>query len=165
MSARAVIDSLEFARSGTELHGEVAVAELARLADNLYDRGGSLRYLLRGQTDERQRLRLRLEVAGTIHLMCQRCLGRLPYQVALESRLLLLDEMAGGAEAEIEDLDAVAANPETDVWSLVEDEVLLALPMAPRHDDGDCQAALADEKDAAASPFAVLAGLKNKQVN
>lgn len=165
MSARAVIDSLEFARSGKELRGEVPVAELERLADGLYDRSGNLRYLLVGQTDGRQRLRLRLEVAGTINLRCQRCLERLPYPVALDSRLLLLEEKAGGAEADIEDLDAVAVNPELDVWSLVEDEVLLAQPMAPRHDDGECQAVVRGDKDPAAAPFAVLAGLKQKQVN
>ena len=165
MSARAVIDSLDFARSGKELSDEVPVSGLERLADSLYDRSGILRYVLVGQTDGRQRLRLRLKVEGTISLRCQRCLGRLPDPVALESRLLLLDDKAGGEEAEIEDLDAVAADPEMDVWSLVEDEVLLAQPIAPRHSEGECETAVDTAKDRAASPFAALAGLKQKQVN
>ncbi len=165
MSARAVIDSLDFARGGTELRGEVQVAALERLADSLYDRSGNLRYVLVGQTDGRQRLRLRLQVAGTINLKCQRCLGSLPYPVALESGLLLLDGKAGSAEVDIEDLDAVAADPEMDVWSLVEDEVLLAQPMAPRHADGECRDVVETGQDRATSPFAVLAGLKQKQVN
>jgi uncharacterized protein len=165
MSARAVIDGLEFARGGGEMRGEVQVAELGRLADSLFDRGGTLQYSLLGYTDGRQRPRLRLKVSGAISLKCQRCLGNLPYEVGMDSSLLLLGEAAGGADAEIDDLDAVAADPAMDVWSLVEDEVLLALPIAPRHPEGECLAGTGVGRDQAESPFAVLAGLKQKQVN
>jgi uncharacterized protein len=165
MSARAVIDSLEFAHGGKELRGDVQVAELGRLADSVHDRNGILQYTLVGHIDGRQRPQLRLRVAGALGLRCQRCLGNLPYQVALDSSLLLLGKDAGGDTAEVEDLDAVAADPEMDVWSLVEDEVLLALPIAPRHAEGECGLAAGADRDRTASPFAVLAGLKQKRVN
>jgi uncharacterized protein len=165
MSARAVIDGLEFARTGSEMRGEVPVAMLGRLADELYDDSGILQYTLAGQLDGRQRPRLRLQVTGTLNLRCQRCLGSLEFSVDQVSNLLLLERKSGGAEAELDDLDAIAADPEMDVWSLVEDEVLLAQPMAPRHAEGACAVMLGGGKDAAASPFAVLAGLKKKQVN
>jgi len=160
MSARAVIDGLEFVRSAAELSGEVLVTDLDRLADRLKDRGGTLRYKLVGNLDARQRPRLRVVVAGRISLECQRCLGRLPYDVALDSSLLVLAEGENGDTAEVDDLDAVAADPVMDVWSLVEDEVLLELPMAPRHVDGECHAMAEAERKLAASPFAVLAQLK-----
>jgi uncharacterized protein len=108
---------------------------------------------------------LRLKVNGTISLCCQRCLGGLPYDVEMDSSLLLLDEATVGASAGVDDLDAVAAGSAMDVWSLVEDEVLLALPIAPRHPEGECRAGIGAGRDQAASPFAVLAGLKQKQVN
>jgi uncharacterized protein len=165
MSARAVIDSLEFAHGGKELRGDVQVVELGRLADSVYDCSGTLQYTLVGHTDGRQRPRLRLRVAGAIGLRCQRCLGKLPYQVALDASLLLLSEDSGSDTAEVEDLDAVAADPALDVWSLVEDEVLLALPIAPRHPEGECELVAGADRDRAASPFAVLAGLKQKRVN
>ncbi len=142
------------------MRGEVAVAELIRLADSLGDRGGNLGYRLVGSVDGRQRPRLQLEVAGTLSLKCQRCLGNLPYAVAVDSSLLVLVEGAGGDTAEVEDLDAVVADPAMDVWSLVEDEVLLALPIAPRHVDGECHVMAEAERKLAASPFAVLSRLK-----
>ncbi len=43
MSARVVIDSVEFARAGQRLSGVAPVGELARLADSLFDAGGELR--------------------------------------------------------------------------------------------------------------------------
>jgi uncharacterized protein len=165
MSARAVIDSLEFARSSAELRGEVQVSALERLADTLYDSTGILRFVLTGRIDHRQRAGLQLTVAGNLNLRCQRCLGKLIYPLAVESHLLLLDGKSDSADVEIDDLDAVAADPELDVWSLVEDEVLLAQPMASRHEADECQAVAATGRDGAASPFAVLAGMKHKQVN
>lgn len=165
MSARAVIDSLEFARSGDELRGEVQVTELGRLADSLYDRGGNLQFVLNGLVDGHHRPRLRLAVTGKISIKCQRCLGNLPYDVEMHSALLLLDGEVAGDSAEIDDLDAVAVDPELDVWALVEDEVILALPIAPRHPEGECVVGGGAGQSRAASPFAVLAGLKQKQVN
>jgi uncharacterized protein len=90
--------------------------------------------------------------------------GCLPCPIELVTQLLLLDEKTSDVDAGVEDLDAIPVNPELDVWSLVEDEVLLAQPIAPRHMEGQCEAA-SKLKDDAASPFAALAGLKDKQLN
>jgi uncharacterized protein len=164
MSARAVIDSLEFARGSQQLDGEVQIAQLTRLADSLFNDVGALKYQLMGGCDARQRPRLQLVVAGSINLRCQRCLGSLPFPVAAAASLLVLTDKAGGATAELDDLDGVPADPHTDVWGLIEDEVLLALPLSPRHGDGLCSAAVDTSRDRAASPFAVLAKLKQDRM-
>jgi uncharacterized protein len=160
MSARTVIDSLDFASSGAQLSGDVQVVQLGRLTDSLHDSAGRLNFALAGEYDSRQRPRLRLTVTGSINLRCQRCLGRLEYPVAIETSLLVLVGVAGGESAEIEDLDGVPSNPHIDVWDLVEDEVLLAVPISPRHADGTCSAAVDSGRDRAVSPFAALAKLK-----
>ena len=162
MSAQAVIDSLEFARSGRQLHGEVKVAQLTRLADSLFDAGGNLRFALAGGCDAELRPRLNLKVEGEINLRCQRCLGRLPYPLAVESNLLVLTGSAGGETAEIDDLDGIPADSHTGTWALVEDEVLLAIPIAARHPAGLCRMATI-KQDGNASPFAVLAKLKRQR--
>ena len=164
MSARAVIDSLEFARNSQQLDGEVQVAKLARLADSLFDGAGELKYQLAGGRDTRQRPRLQLTVAGSINLRCQRCLGSLPHPVAVEASLLVLTDEAGGETAEFDDLDGVPADLHTDVWGLIEDEVLLAVPLSPRHPEGLCNAAVDTSLDRAPSPFAVLAKLKHDRI-
>jgi uncharacterized protein len=165
MSARAVIDSLEFARAGEILRGEAPVGELARLTDSLYDAGGELKYEVTGGLDARQRPRLQLAVAGSLNLRCQRCLGSLAYPVAVRASLLvLMTPEAGGETAEIDDLDGIPAAAHTDVWSLVEDEILLAIPLSPRHAEDECSPAAKAVGNHAASPFAVLAKLTHERI-
>jgi uncharacterized protein len=163
MSARAVIDTVEFARAGLRLSGEAPVGELQRLADSLFDTGGKLKYELAGGTDSKQRLRLQLAVEGSINLRCQRCLGSLAYPVAVQANLLVLAQQAGGETAEIDDLDGVPADAHADVWSLVEDEILLAIPFAPRHAEEQCSPAVKAVGKHAASPFAALARLTQER--
>ena len=139
------------------MRGDAPVGELERLAESLFDAGGGLKYELTGGSDHRQRLRLQLAVAGTIFLKCQRCLGSLTFPVAVNADLLVLTGQAGGETADFEDLDGVPASAQTDVWSLVEDEILLALPFAPRHAEELCGPGAQVSGNRAASPFAALA--------
>ena len=163
MSARALIDSLEFARAAEQLSGSVPISELPRLADSLFDPDGILQFELAGGRDSRGRLRLRLSVAGSVDLQCQRCLGKLVFPVALKTNLLVLTNEQVGDAGEIDDLDGVPAAPGTDVWSLVEDEVLLAIPLAPRHAENECSPAVKAAGNPAASPFAALAKLTQER--
>jgi uncharacterized protein len=163
MSARAVINSIEFARTGEQLAGTVPVSALPRLADSLFDTQGELKYELTGGSDSKQRLRLLLAVAGSFNLKCQRCLGSLAFPVTTQSKLLLLTGEAGGETADFDDLDGVPEDARTDVWSLVEDEVLLAIPLAPRHAEGQCSAAVDTTGNRGASPFAALVKLTQER--
>jgi uncharacterized protein len=101
-----------------------------------------------------------------LQLQCQRCLGPFDYPVDVRNTLLLMQRGAD-ADEELDDPegpDAIEANPELDVIALVEDEVLLSLPLSPRHPEGACvsrtapAAAPADTREA---PFARLAQLKS----
>ena len=165
MSAAAVIDSLEFARAGDELHGSIAVAQMKRLDDVLFDTEGSLDYGLRGSRDERNRALLEVTVAGALHLQCQRCLGLLDYEVEIATPLLVVPRGAhlGDEIDDPEGPDVIEAEAELDVEGLIEDEVLLSLPLAPRHSEGECSSRLPQSESghSASGAFARLAGLKN----
>ena len=90
-------------------------------------------------------------------LACQRCLDPVEFPVELGVELEL-----AGSEREIvaadDDVDRVLATNAMDVAALVEDEVLLVLPMAPVHErcEPDAERHVADR----AAPFAALAGLR-----
>ena len=164
MSAPAVIDCLEFARSGQTQHGSLPVASLRRLEDALYDSEGDLDYELKGTRDERNRPQLSLTIEGHLHLQCQRCLGPLHYAVEIANTLLVLSEPQSDQQlADPEAPDAIESSPELDVAGLIEDEVLLSLPLAPRHPAGVCTSRLAQRDDSgeSKSAFAKLASLKN----
>ena len=164
MSAQAVIDSLEFARTGQTLRGTLPITGLARLRDSLYDTLGLVDYVVRGGLDARHRPTLSLEVSGVLHLKCQRCLGNLEHPLQLGSMLLLANpaEASSGAFDE-EQCEWIEASAELDVASLVEDEILLSLPYAPRHADGGCRAGAGDPAmNERQTAFAKLAALKRK---
>ncbi len=163
MSAAAVIDSLEFARAGDELRGTVSVADLKRLDDVLFDPQGRLHYELQGGRDARNRPRLELRVSGPLHLQCQRCLGLLDYAVDIEATLVVVQRGAQ-LDGDMDDPDApdvIEADPEFEVAALVEDEVLLSLPFAPRHPEGVCASRLPQKQPIESTKaFAELAALK-----
>jgi uncharacterized protein len=104
-----------------------------------------------------------VKVRATLQVRCQRCLEALPLEVDSESLLVLAANQAE-IDADPESVDApdrVVAAHEMPVADLVEDELILAVPYAPRHDD--CKAGEMARDDAKASPFADLKSmLRNK---
>ena len=160
MFTRPFIDSLDFARRGGELSGEVPVAELPRMADLLADFEGKIAYELRGLVGKDGNPRLELILDGLCHLRCQRCLNALTYPVKLVSRLRLVSEtQTDNTDIEDDEVDSIPADKHLDVLVLLEEELLLSLPIAPKHGSGECQIAV-EGLDRSNNPFAVLAGLK-----
>lgn len=162
MSQRVVIDSLAFAREGGSLQGDVPVAGLTRTLDMLAAPAGMLNYRVQGRMGPRNRPQLILEVDGVLSVRCQRCLEGIDYPVRIRSLLELVKDEEELTQEEIEDdsKDFLTAQKELDVVELIEDEVILDLPPAPRHDS--CALPEAGRQAERESPFAVLKALKGK---
>ena len=159
MSRQPVIDGLEFAKSSARLQGSWPAAELKRLRDVLRSADGELSYELRGVPEQQGRPALRLRVDGLLPLVCQRCLGTLEYPLHIEVSLLLA---ATQAEIDAEPLvpdgpESIVAGRDMQVQALVEDEVLLAIPIAPRHEA--CASDATGLAGAKQTPFAGLRGM------
>jgi uncharacterized protein len=135
------IDGLAFARSAGVLKGRLGLESLPRLAQSGCS-GSVLDFVLTGEINERGKPELRLAVDGSVRLECQRCLGNVDLPLRLEARLELASR-----EAEIlaanDDVERVVAGRDMSVAALVEDEVILALPMVPKHEQ--CRAAAGAE--------------------
>ncbi|WP_435626716.1 YceD family protein [Candidatus Ferrigenium straubiae] len=163
MSARPFIDSLDFAGNGRQISGEVPVAGLPRLLDSLEGSQGVMKYTVRGGADKQGHPLLEVGITGNCRLRCQRCLGAMDHAVQIDTRLLLRDQASLDAldDEEEEELDSILADTHLDVLNLLEEEILLSLPIAPRHEFGACQATgLESERGAEKNPFAALAKLK-----
>jgi uncharacterized protein len=165
MSHQPVIDGLEFAKAASRLQGAWPVGEFQRLRDALHSAAGTLRYELEGVPDEQGRPALHLKVQGELQLICQRCLAALEFPLRVETSLRLATTQAevDAEPLEAEGPDCIVAGKAMPVQALVEDEVLLAIPIAPRH-----ESCAGGEKPAAESrgsagarqtPFAGLRGL------
>jgi uncharacterized protein len=111
--------------------------------------------------DEEGKSFLSLRITGNLNLRCQRCLSPLPYPVAIDTRLMLVGPGEEWPDEELEDdgTDAIEASRELAVLPLVEDEVLLDLPVVPRHEG--CALPVKVETESRPTPFAALAKLKD----
>jgi len=158
MSHQPVIDGFEFASAGAAQHGVLPVASFRRLRDLLASDAGEVAYEVEGARDERGRPSLRVKVRGALQLRCQRCLEAMAHSVDAESLLVLAATQAeiDAEPADVEGPDRVVGGRDMRVADLVEDELILALPYAPRHEH--CAAAPV-EGEGARSPFAGLRGL------
>ncbi len=158
MAHQPVIDGLEFARAGSKLQGAWPVADFARLRDALHSKAGTLLYELQGVAQDRGRPALSLRVGGTLQLVCQRCLGALefPLNIAVSLHLAATQDEIDAEPLQAEGPDRIVAGREMPVRDLIEDELLLAIPIAPRH--GRCAGGASDSVREQQLPFA---GLRN----
>lgn len=156
MSRAGTIDGLAFARDRDTVSGQLEISAFPRLAESGCQ-AAAIRYAVRGGQNAEGRACLAIEAAGTLQLTCQRCLEALdfPLELAVELELATSEQAIAAAE---DDVDRVLATRAMDVASLVEDEVLLVLPIAPMHER--CEPAGAGAESGRASPFAALAGLR-----
>jgi DUF177 domain-containing protein len=133
MSQAEVIDGLQFARAALETAGTVGMERLPRLAQLQCSTEG-LEYRLRGGRAGSGKPCLRLSVRGSVELLCQRCLDPIQVPIAIDAELQLAESVREISEAD-DEIDRVLASRRMDVGGLVEDEVILALPMVPRHEE------------------------------
>jgi uncharacterized protein len=147
-------DGMQFARDRRSISGSVDIDRLPRIAAA----GASsvrLAYSIGGFVNALGFPSFHVRVDGNIALTCQRCLEPVAVDVAINRDLELREtlEEVEGADDEVDRLLAVKA---MDAAVVVEDEVLLDMPMVARHEA--CEPA-ADEALAVrrASPFAALA--------
>jgi uncharacterized protein len=154
-----VIDGFEFASAGATQQGVWPLSDFPRLRDMLAADAGEVRYEVSGVRDERGRPSLRLKVSGKLELRCQRCLEPMAFEVQTDETLVLAATLAEihAEPADAHAPDRVVAGKEMALRELVEDELILALPYAPRHED--CVPAAAGESAGKSSPFAELRSL------
>jgi len=101
-----------------------------------------------------------------VTLECQRCLQPMRVPLHAERRIFFVEgeDRAAALDAESDD-DVLALTPALDLADLIEDELLLALPLVPRHEQcpEPLPRAFVDDDaaiDPADNPFAALAALK-----
>lgn len=156
MSRAGTIDGPQFARDRGTVSGTLGIDALPRLAASGCE-AATVRYQVHGAVNAAGRPILAVEASGVAMLACQRCLDAVEFPVALSVALELAASEREIVEAD-DDVDRVLATNAMDVAALVEDEVLLVLPMAPMHERCEPDAGGRDANPAA--PFAALAGLR-----
>ena len=156
-------DPARFGRDRGTIQGAASPAQLPRVAQELFDPEGQVEYRLEGTLTSKGEPAVHLSLKATLNLACQRCMECLPVTFAASKTLVFSHEVdeLDPAEDEDEDVDAVPLVAKVDVLDLIDEEVMLGLPIAPRHEEGTCEARLEDVPSVSAqSPFSVLERIK-----
>lgn len=159
-----VIDAFSFARGAERREGQIAVADMPRLLADCADSSGQINWTLVGGNHQMDVPQLALQISGQVQLMCQRCLHSFAFEVASSSVLILAkdDDQADELEAMLDDesLDVILASQTFNLFELIEDEALLALPLSPRHEVCPDASLLEKVQNDKELPFATLKGLQ-----
>ena len=165
MSRDGRFDAFDLSARGAVLEGVVDAGSLPRMADSVADEGGTSRvgWTITGTADAMGRPALEIGLNGVVPLECQRCLREYDGPVAQVTLLLLARDERELARLDAEDEhEVVLAAAPLDALELVEDELLLTLPFAPRCGRPECVGAAggADAADEGSSAFGALATLR-----
>jgi len=159
-----MVDSIQFAKKHATVRRSVLVSELERLAQMVLGEEGEFHVCLQGFESSEARPGLRLHVDGCVSVTCQRCLEPMVLEIASDRSFLLAgreqDLMDPGDEAD--DVESLLADSKLDAQALVEDEILLQIPMAPMHAQGLCtRPEWSGDAGKDSSAFGVLGALTN----
>jgi uncharacterized protein len=159
------------ADEGAVLPVEIPVRDLPRLLPELAADSGVVRGELRFAREQGTPA-VDVSLEATVTLVCQRCMQQMQQPLVTQSRVCLPadEEAAARVPAEFETM--LAPNGRLSLPDLVAEDLLLELPLSPRHEDeGECDALMAgvsavevDETVEPRRPFAGLAELMGRDV-
>jgi uncharacterized protein len=171
------VDIAAFAKQRGDASGVWPLAALDRLCDEAHTdakpaAGQQVEWRVTGETRARRggdlQIWLHMECDARLGLVCQRCLQPVDTAVHAQRSFQFVTDEALAAEIDANsEEDVLALSRTLNLIELVEDELLLALPLVPRHPT--CPQPL-KQPDAAepfeerANPFALLGELKRKSL-
>jgi len=142
------LDLFEFARSGRQAAGVVRVSQLPRMLNEVPadapDRDTAFTWQAEGATQpelqddgtEGPQPYLRLALHGAAWLVCQRCLT--PYEQAFNVdatyRIVNTEAEAEEFPLDEDEVEVIVGSRQFDLIDLIEEELLLSLPLVPKHD-------------------------------
>ena len=161
------INPLRLAKNKEQIKGSLSLDSLARLEDILLDNHGQVQYSLSFDFDASGICLIKSYIDTAVVLQCQRCLKSVIIEIQKSSIL--------GAYKDSDEFEKLEDNYEPCqldeefilVKKLVEDELLLAIPLIPLHSDKKCieeDALKALNVNNKMNSFSALAKLKDSKV-
>ena len=136
------IDPIRLAVARQQLHGELEISRLARLSELLTSTDGTLKVELDFDVDMHKVHHVTGKIDAVLSLCCQRCLQAMVWPLHVDVSLAFIAH-----EHQVEELVAeyepyLLQTTPIVLSDLIEDEILLALPQVPLHDESECEPAV-----------------------
>jgi len=167
-----VIDPVRAAQKRSSFDGIVPLVNLTRLAESLLDSDGDVAVTVHCGTDEQGLTYILGDARCQVQVRCERCGEAMPMELDASFAYTPIRRDFDSAQDEIpERYDVVEKNEhgEVNLRQLVEDELILALPLFPTHEEGQCDPAKVqmswgeiEPEPEKPNPFAILQELKKK---
>ncbi len=151
------VDVFELGRTAASVQGALDLGAAPRLRESLADERGSITFRFDGLIDDQGRPGALLRLDGEVRIRCDRCGEPLAYSLDHAARFQFVDHEAELARlpVTVDDVEALIGSASFDLAQLVEDEVILILPLSPRHER--CGAPVrAGDADERPNAFAML---------
>ena len=162
------IDPVKVAKQRLAYEGIVELNKLSRLEKLVQDEVGEVQVKIHCKYDAQERLAIYGNANTSVTLTCQRCNGDIGLD--LEIDLAYAAIAAGKSSDHLPDYyEVVELNEEgeVDLHQLIEDELILAIPIVPMHEESNCRYSEEplsfgeiDEQDDKPNPFEILKQLK-----
>ena len=169
------VDARKMAQQGALISGELDVASLPRLAQAAASNEGKINVDLDFHRDEQNFRVIGGQIEAKVSVLCQRCLD--PMQISISGKpslaIVWSDDQAQALPKYLEPV--LQGEDLISLWQIIEDELLLLLPMINFHSESECKAdkgystapddeiASIDEVVERENPFNVLNTLKGKK--
>ncbi|QTH71803.1 23S rRNA accumulation protein YceD [Pseudoalteromonas xiamenensis] len=162
------LDPSRAARRRSDYEGVVMLEELSRLEQVVLDEAGEIAVTVRFEFDEQGLAVIRGNFSAKVHVTCQRCNGELGLDLEQD---FAYTPVGLGAESddlpESYDVVELDEHGEINLRQLIEDELILSIPIVPMHDEASCSFSdkptrfgEIDEEDSKPNPFEILKQLK-----
>jgi len=135
-----LINPLRLADQGVELKGSYSLSTFTRLVPLLCKVEGDVCFRLCFTKDIKGRRVVKGELVAHLCLPCQRCLMPFWFSIEREISLGIVEDLTAADQLPIEMDPLLVEEGSTSVRTMVEDELLLALPVVAMHERTDCPA-------------------------
>jgi uncharacterized protein len=132
------------AKMGTCISGSLLIKDCARLTEALYDNMGEIQVELKFGVDAYNYKYMYGEIDAKLHISCQRCLKSMNINInsTFNFSPVQNEEAARLLPKHYEPL--LVSEKEINLNDLIEDEVLLSLPLVAMHAKNECEVTLSD---------------------
>jgi uncharacterized protein len=166
MTTRApTVDAFRLARERGRLIGEATLAQMPRLAESVADGDTRLSYVIEGRVDSKGHPGALMTLNARLTLRCERCNEPVEFNLdrTVPFRFVASEQELNSIPVEDDEQEIVIGSSAMPLLQWIEDEVILSLPLLPRHENcsiANAHAPFDERQSERANPFAVLAALK-----
>jgi len=152
---------------GKRFAGQIPLVKFQRMADVLAEQDGQVGYELEFFRDEDRRPCIRGRIQSSLRLICQRCLEPMTFLVDKNISLAVVESITEMDRLPEQYEPLLMEEPGVIItMDMIEDELLLVLPLVPKHEQPDCSVLLPEDGFGEQfvrgnNPFTMLIGHKS----